>query len=76
MKVRHGLENGFHSVTERKFIDDFLLSFFKVDFPGIFTHGLWKLDVPFVEVRHVIEEVLVEASVLNMVGGRLSRTHS
>ena len=66
------MEDGFDSVSQGKLVDNFLLRLVKVDLPGVFARGIWQLDIPRVLITKVMEEVLVEASVLDVVGRHLT----
>jgi uncharacterized membrane protein len=45
------LKDGLDSISECKFVDDFLLGLVKVNFPSILAFGLWKLDLVIVLKR-------------------------
>lgn len=72
--LRHGLVDALNPVSHGKLIHYLLRVIIKVDLPRIITLGLWKLDGTALHLTQVVEEVLVQAGVLDMVGRHLLLT--
>ena len=66
------MEDRFNSVSEGELVDDLLLALLEVHLPSVFAVRLWKLhETVVLLLAKVVEEVLVEASVLDVVGSDL-----
>ena len=70
------MEDRLYPVSEGKLVNDFLLGALEVDLPGVLPVGLGQLHVAAVVLAEVVEEVLVEAGVLDVVGGDLWRVQT
>ena len=66
------MEDGFDAVSEGKLVHDLLLGLVEINLPRIFACGIWQLYVPVVLVTKVMEEVFVEACVLDVIGSDLT----
>jgi hypothetical protein len=65
--LRHGLVDGFYTVSESKFIHNFLVGVTKVHLPGVLADSLWQFDIAKILIACVMKQVLMEARVLDMV---------
>ena len=69
---RHGLVDGLDPVSEGKLVHQLLGRLLKVDLPALLALGVGQDHVAVVLFAQVVEEVLVQAGVLAVVGGDLA----
>lgn len=72
VEMCHGLVDGLDAETHRKFLHQLLRRFVEVNLPAVVPFGCRQFHSAMVDLfRQVVEEVLVEAGVLDVVGGHL-----
>ena len=72
VEVGHGLVDGLDAIAQRKLIYNLLAWLIKVDLPTLFTLGIRQTDLSTVLLAEIVEQVLVETSVLDVVGCNLA----
>lgn len=74
MEVRHGLVDGLDTEAHGELLDQFLGRIVEVHFPTVVSFGHWELDTAVVHLlREIMEQILVQASVLDVVRCHLIR---
>ena len=70
---RHGLIDGLNAVSEGKLINNLLAWLVKVNLPALLSLGVRKVDLSSILIAQIMEEVLMEARVLDVVRSDLDR---
>ena len=70
--LRHRLVDGFNPISQGELINNLFVGLLKVDFPTFLPLGVRKSDFAAVLLAKIVEEVLVQARVLGVVGGHLA----
>ena len=68
---RHGLVYRLNAVAKSKFIYNFFIWLLKINLPAFFSFRIWQADFPTILLTEVVEQVLVKASILDMVWSHL-----
>ena len=72
VEVGHGLVDGLDAIAQRKLIYNLLAWLIKVDLPTLLPLGIRQTDLSTVLLAEIVEQVLVETSVLDVVGCNLA----
>lgn len=67
MEVSHGLIDGLDAVSHGELIDDLFWILVEINLPGVVAFRLRKLHEPHVLLAEIVENVLVETSVLSVI---------
>ena len=71
VEVGHGLVDGLDAVAQRELVHDLLAGLVEVNLPALLALGVGQVDLAGVLLTQVVEEVLVQARVLDVVRGNL-----
>ena len=73
VEVGHGLVDGLNAVSEGKLINNLLAWLVKVNLPALLPLGVREVDLSSILIAQIMEEVLMEARVLDVVRSDLDR---
>ena len=65
--------DGLDAVSQRKLIHNLLARLVKIDLPALLALGIWEVDLTCILLTEIMEEVLMEACVLDVVRSDLDR---
>ena len=71
VEVGHGLVDGLDAVAQRELVHDLLAGLVEVNLPALLPLGVGQVDLASVLLAQVVEQVLMQARVLDMVWGNL-----
>ena len=71
VEVGHGLVDGLDAVAQRELVHNLLAGLVEVNLPALLALGVGQVDLAGVLLTQVVEEVLVQARVLDVVRGNL-----
>ena len=71
VEVGHSLVDGLYAISEGELVHDLLARQLEVDLPALLSLGVGQVDPAARLLAEVVEEVLVEAGVLDVVGSHL-----
>ena len=65
--------DGLDAVSQSELVDNLLARLVKVDLPALLPLGVREVDLTSILLTQIMEEVLMEARVLDVVGSDLDR---
>lgn len=65
--------DGLDTVSQSELVDNLLARLVKVDLPALLALGVREVDLASILLTEIMEEVLMEARVLDVVGSDLDR---
>ena len=65
--------DGLDTVSQSELVDNLLARLVKVDLPALLALGVREVDLASILLAQIMEEVLMEARVLDVVGSDLDR---
>ena len=73
LNSRHGLVDGLDAVSQSELVDNLLARLVKVNLPALLPLGVREVDLSSILITQIMEEVLMEARVLDVVRSDLDR---
>ena len=64
---------GLDAISQSKLIHNLLARLVEVDLPALLALGIWEVDLASIFLTEIMEEVLMEARVLDVVRSDLDR---